>query len=70
MLLFDGDRLFLDCDKVAQDKYNIRWHPGQKILLIIKASTTLGPTIKLYAPGTYMRIFRPQYYCEKPDLAL
>jgi hypothetical protein len=42
----------------------------KKILLIIKASTTLGPTIKLYAPGTYMRIFRPQYYCEKPDLAL
>ncbi len=42
----------------------------KKSLLIIKASTTLGPTIKLYVPGTYMRITRPQYYHKQPDLAL
>ncbi len=63
-------RYFWVCDKVAQDAYNVKWHPGRKILLITKASTTQGCITRLYGRGTCMQKNHPQCYQGQPDLAL
>ncbi len=63
-------RYFWVCDKISQDAYNVKWYPGQEILLITKASTNLGCITRLYASGTCTHKKHPQYYQGQPDLAL
>jgi hypothetical protein len=42
MLNIDGDEIFLDSDKVAQDIYALAWHPGQENLADYQSKHHMG----------------------------
>jgi hypothetical protein len=62
-------RYFWVCDKVAQDAYDIKWHPGQENLAYYQSKHHPGRITKLHARGTYTQKNHP-WYQGRPDLAL
>jgi hypothetical protein len=70
MIPLYGDALFWVCDKVAQDAYDVEWHPGQEFLADYQSNIMLDLIIKLFVPGIYTRRIYPWYYPGQPDLAL
>ncbi len=63
----DGNEIFWVCDKVAQDVYDIKWHPGKENLADYQSKRHI---ILLYAHGIYTRLIHPWFYQGQADLAL
>jgi hypothetical protein len=55
-------RYFWVGDKVAQDAYEIEWHPGQENLADYQSKHCIGSHHQAFAHGIYTKLILPWYY--------
>jgi hypothetical protein len=60
-------RYFWLCDKVAQNAYNVKWHPRQENLADYQSKHHPGVHHQAVHPWYYTQKNHPWYYQERPD---